>query len=199
MSIIHTDTAIDRGAEWYAVVVRPRSEKVVAHSLTSKGVENYLPVYRGRYRSAGNFKDVDLPLFPQYVFCRPGSFKPGYVLGTQGVFRFVVFGGKPAAVDTTELENIRRAESAGTGLQPWPFLQVGDYAEMCEGPLRGLAGRLITVKGESKLILDILLLQRSVSVTVERRWIRPCSAPVPIRKRAACAAAGFDYRYTPSL
>jgi transcription antitermination factor NusG len=159
--------------EWNVIVVRPRSEKSVAQALSLRGVEQYLPVYRGRYRSAGRFKDVDLPLFPQYVFCKMTAGSRVQVLSTPGVFRFLAFGKQLATVDASEMENIRRAVNSGIELQPWPFLAVGDLVEIAEGPLSGLVGRLIAIKGECRLILGISLLQRSVSVTLDRRWVRP--------------------------
>ena len=166
--------------DWYAVVVRPRSEKAVARALHSRAVENYLPLYRGRYRSAGRFKDVDLPLFPEYVFCKLGNFSSGYVLSTPGIFRFVAFGNRPARVDSLELETIRRALGAGTQAQPWPFLKVGDLVEIVEGPLRSIVGRLITTKGECRLVLQLSLLQRSMYVVIERDWARPCPKPAVV-------------------
>jgi transcription antitermination factor NusG len=160
-------------SEWNVVLVRPRSEKSVALALSIRGVEQCLPVYRGRYRSAGRFQDVDLPLFPQYVFCRMAKGSRVQVLSTPGVFRFLAFGKQLATVDAAELDNIRRAVNSGIELQPWPFLAVGDLVEIAEGPLSGLVGRLIAIKGECRLILGISLLQRSVSVTMDRRWVRP--------------------------
>jgi len=165
--------------QWYAALVRPRSEKAVATALANRGIERYLPVYRGRYRSAGRFKDVDLPLFPQYVFCRIETYARAQVLSTPGVFRFVMFGNKLAPIDACELENIRRVAGTGTELQPWPFLKTGDQVEIAEGPLRGLSGALADTKGRCQLILQISLLQRSVAVTIDRGWVRPsCMATV---------------------
>jgi transcription antitermination factor NusG len=165
-------------SEWNVIAVRPRSEKSVAWALSLRGVEQYLPVYRGRYRSAGRFKDVDLPLFPQYVFCKMQTGSRAQVLSTPGVFRFLAFGSRLATVDSFEMENIRRAVTPEAELQPWPFLAAGDWVEIAEGPLSGLVGRLISTKGESRLILGISLLQRSVAVTLDRRWVRP-SALLP--------------------
>jgi len=166
--------------EWYVIVARPRSEKAVAQALANKGVEVYLPVYRGRYRSAGRFQDVDLPLFPQYVFCRIGAWSRAYVLSTPGVFRFVVFGNTLAPVSDSELEGVRRAITSGADLQPWPFLKAGDPVEIAEGPFRGLTGRLITTKGDCRLILDISLLQRSVALTIDRCCCVRASAMTPV-------------------
>jgi transcription antitermination factor NusG len=178
--------------EWYVIVARPRSEKAVAQALANKGVEVYLPVYRGRYRSAGRFQDVDLPLFPQYVFCRIGAWSRAYVLSTPGVFRFVVFGNMLAPVNDSELEGVRRATTSGADLQPWPFLKAGDLVEIAEGPFRGLTGRLLTTKGDCRLILDISLLQRSVALTIDRCCVRASGmTPVSVfaNSRRAVAAA----------
>jgi len=180
--------------KWYAVVVRPRSEKAVARALANRAVENYLPTYRGRYRWGGRFKDVDLPLFPQYVFCRTGDFSPGYVLSTPGVFRFVAFGSEIAAVDSLELESIRQVLSAGMQAQPWPFLKAGDLVEIAEGPLRGVVGQLITTKGEQRLLLRISLLQRSVSVVIERQSVRPHSRPPAMAVHGRNTFEGQNHR-----
>lgn len=157
---------------WYALIVRPRSEKVVAQALANKGVEGYLPVYRGRYRSGGRFKDVDLPLFPQYIFCRIGTWSHAHILSTPGVSKFVSFGSALAPVDAVELQNIQCVVRYGN-LQPWPFVKEGDVVEIMEGPLRNLVGRLIALNGECKLVLEISLLMRAVAVTVDRLWVRP--------------------------
>jgi len=55
----------------------------------------------------------------------------------------------------------------------WPFLKSGQRVSIEEGPLRSLEGVLITTKGSDQLILSISLLQRSVAVAVDRRWVRP--------------------------
>lgn len=161
-------------AVWHALVVRPRSEKSAAKALASRGVETYLPVYRGRYRSGGRFKDVDLPLFPQYLFCRIGAWSHAHILSAPGVFRFVAFGSTLAAVDTLELQNVRRVVDSAGDLRPWPYLRGGDLVEIAEGPLRGMVGRL-TKTTECMLVLELSLLQRSIAVKVERRWVRPVS------------------------
>ena len=178
--------------EWCVIVVRPRSEKAVAQALAYKGVEVYLPVYRGRYRSAGRFQDVDLPLFPQYVFCRIGSWSRTYVLSTPGIFRFVAFGTMLASVNDSELEGVRRAITSGADLQPWPFLKAGDLVEIVEGPFRGVTGRLLTTNGDCRLVLDISLIQRSAALNIDRCCVRASGmTPVSVfaNSRRAVAVA----------
>ncbi len=55
---------------WYAVQIRPRTEKLVAQVLDHKGFENYLPLYKARRRWSDRLKEMELPLFPGYIFCR---------------------------------------------------------------------------------------------------------------------------------
>jgi transcription antitermination factor NusG len=116
------------------------------------------------------------------------------VLSTPGVFRLLAFGNQLATVDASEMDNIRRAVSPGIELQPWPFLAVGDLVEIAEGPLTGLVGRLISARGECRLILGISLLQRSLSVTMDRRWVPPhrTPAPAPATVPSSVAAAPRD-------
>jgi len=177
----------------------------VAQALESRGVEGYLPVYRSRYRSAGRFQDVDLPLFPQYVFCRLGAWSHAHILSTPGVFRFVAFGSNLAPVDDLQLQNLRRVIATERELQPWPFLNEGDLVEIAEGPLRSMTGRLIMLDGDCQLVLEISLLGRSVAVKIERGWVRPVSMALSsplssrVRSPAALTAPGFPFAPRPLL
>lgn len=160
---------------WYALSVFPRHEKVVAASLGNKGYESYLPLYCGRHRSAGRFQDVWLPLFPSYVFCRFDVEKRLPILKTSGVLSIVGLGKSPYPVDDSEIESVRRVAEPASGLKPrpWPFLKVGQRVRIEEGPLRGVEGTLLEETKDCRLVVSITLLQRAVSVPIDRRWARP--------------------------
>jgi len=166
---------------WFAVHCKPRHEKVVSEVLRGKGYEEFLPLYRGRHRSGGRFKDVFLPLFPTYLFCRLDPTHRLPVLSTPGVHSIVGAGKRPLPVDDAELEAIRRLTSSGLSLLPWPFIHAGDHVRLEEGPLRGLEGILHATSTGPRVIVSVTLLQRSVAVPVDRRWIRPLGRP------SACA------------
>jgi transcription antitermination factor NusG len=160
---------------WYALRVFPRHEKVVSQALTAKQYESYLPLYCGRHRSAGRFQDVWLPLFPNYVFCRLDVQKRLPILQTAGVLSIIGCGRVPAPVDDHEIDSVRRLAEADSGVRPrpWPFLKTGSKVHIVEGPLRGVDGILVEEVKECRLIVSISLLQRSVSVPIDRRWVRP--------------------------
>ena len=161
------------GYPWYALWVRSRHEKSVAEILRGKGFETFLPLHTSRRRWSDRVQEVELPLIPGYVFCR---FDANYrlpILTTPGLVQIVSAGKTPQAVDEDEMQSLITAVRAGVHLQLWPFLKSGQRVSIEEGPLRSLEGVLITTKGSDQLILSISLLQRSVAVAVDRRWVRP--------------------------
>jgi transcription antitermination factor NusG len=85
----------------------------------------------------------------------------------------VGIGNTPQPVDEGEMQALITAVGSGSQVQLWPFLKLGQRVLVEEGPLRSLEGVLLTIKGQDHLILGLFLLQRSVAVTVERRWVRP--------------------------
>ena len=55
---------------------------------------------------------------------------------------------------------------------PCPYLTAGAKVTLQHGPLKGVEGILVEAK-ETRLVLSVSLLQRSVSVEVDREWIAP--------------------------
>jgi len=47
-----------------------RLGSVAAATLRGKGYEEFLPLYRSRRRWSDRIKELDVPLFPGYLFCR---------------------------------------------------------------------------------------------------------------------------------
>jgi transcription antitermination factor NusG len=162
---------------WYALNVRPRFEKYVRTHLEDKGYEVFLPTYTATRRWSDRVKSVTLPLFPSYLFCRFDVNARLPILITPGV-NFVVGSGKsPIAVDEGELSAIKSVLESGMATQPWPYLQIGDMARIEVGPLEGLSGIVTRMKGSYRLVISVSLLMRSVSVELDREWIKPIQTP----------------------
>jgi transcription antitermination factor NusG len=152
-------------------MVKPRHEKVVARSLESKGYVEFLPLVTRHHRSGGRIQTADVPLFPGYVFC---SFDPSNrlpVLTTPGVYQIVGTSQGITPVDRTEIESIRAMIGAGMQPEPCTYLNIGDVVTLSRGPIRGVTGTLENLRGRDRLIVSITLLQRSVSVEVDRAWV----------------------------
>jgi transcription antitermination factor NusG len=168
-----SSTEADSG--WLAIRVRPRWEKIVADALWGKQYEAFLPLYRKRTRWSDRQKDVDLPLFPGYVFCRKELSDRPLLVTTPGVIGILRFGNSPAIISHREIEAVRAAVRSGAAAEPWPYLREGQRVRVQHGPLAGIEGILIRTKSNWRVVLSVDVLSRSVAVEIYREWVTPVS------------------------
>lgn len=178
---------------WYAIRVRAKSERVVSAALSGKGYDEYLPLYHARRRWSDRVKDLDLPLFTGYIFCRFDVQVRLPILTTPGVISIVGSGKIPVAIPDREIDAIQTLIRSGLHLQPWPQLVVGSRVVIEKGPLKGLEGVALDVKKKYRLFVSVPLLQRSVSVEIDREWVRPLSKVIEAR---SVSSAGRFSRVT---
>jgi transcription antitermination factor NusG len=160
---------------WFAIRVKSNFEKKVATGLRNKGLEEFLPLYQSRRRLSDRHKTVDLPLFPGYLFCRLDLDHRLPLLTTTGFLYIVSVGNKPVPVDEGEIAAVQFVVRSGFPAMPWPSLAVGQRVRLESGPLCGLEGVVIQVGMRDRICVSVTLLQRGVSVEVDRDWIRPLS------------------------
>src|ERR1700744_1423168 len=166
---------------WYAISVRPKYERVASAALSGKGYEEYLPLYHSIRTWSDRSKGLDLPLFPGYLFCRFDVQFRLPILTIPGVMSIVGIGRTPVAIPDSEIDAIQAVIRSGLHLQPWPQLAVGSRVVIEKGPLKGLEGVTLEIKKTFRLFISVPLLQRSVSVEIERDWVRPLSTPITSR------------------
>ena len=158
---------------WYALQVRPRFEKAIASTLLNKGYEGFLPLYRHRSRWSDRMKEVQLPLFSGYLFCRLDLNRRLPVLITPGVMHIVGIGKIPHPVDEFEIAALQSIVVSGLQAEPRSYLSIGERVRIELGPLAGTEGILTSLKGSSRLVVSVSLLQRSVSVEIDESWVVP--------------------------
>jgi len=167
-------------SRWFAVRTASGREKSVASQLQAKGLEEFLPVYRTRRRYSDRIKELELPLFPGYIFCRFDFNHRLPVLITPGVQMIVGFGKMPTPVGDDEIEALQRVVASGAAQPHDQYLTVGERVRVREGSLAGVEGILVDIKNSWRIVLSVELLQRSVSVELDRAAIEP----VPVRRGA---------------
>jgi transcription antitermination factor NusG len=170
--------------EWYAISVRYKFERMVSAALAGKGYEEYLPLYHSTRSWSDRSKELDLPLFPGYLFCRFDVQFRLPILTTPGVIAILGTGKTPVAVPEREIDAVKTVVRSGLHLVPWPQLAVGSGVLIERGPLKGLEGITLDIKKKCRLIVSVPLLQRSVAVEIERDWVRPLSTNNAARNAA---------------
>src|SRR6516162_5821757 len=152
---------------WYALHTNYQHEKAVAQILTQKRFDIFLPLYDVAHRWKDRTKQLSLPLFPCYVFLQGGLDRRLEVLNTPGVFGFVGWSGRAAAIPEAEIEAVLRLIESSLKVEPHPFLKCGDWVRVKSGPLQGIEGILVRKKNLFRLVLSVEMLQKSVAVEVD--------------------------------
>lgn len=153
--------------EWYAAYTHARHEKKVAQQLEERGIEHFLPVYRSVRLWKDRRKELDLVLFPGYVFTRIDPADRLRVLQLPGVVRFVSFNGQPTPLAGDDLEALRNALEQGVRAEHHPYLTAGRRVKVVRGPLTGASGILLRLKPNCRIVISIEAIMRSVSVEID--------------------------------
>ena len=96
---------------------------------------------------------------------------------TPGVMSIVSFGDAPASVPDKEIAALRSVIASGLPTRSWPFLHVGDRVIIEGGCLEGVSGILLRDKGTFRVAVNITILQRSVTVELDRALISAIKPP----------------------
>jgi len=158
---------------WYAAYTCANHEKRVVAELGARNVEHFLPLYSSMRRWKDRRVQLELPLFPGYVFVRLALREQLRVVQIRSVVRLVGFGGLPTALQDTEMKIMRAGLSESLCAEPHPFLTVGRRVLITGGPFAGLKGVLKRKKSNLRVIVSLELIRRSVALDVDVADIRP--------------------------
>jgi transcription antitermination factor NusG len=152
---------------WYAIYTRPSHEKRVVEHFGLRAIECYLPSYRTTRRWKNRCKvELELPLFPGYVFARFSWQQHVSVLEVPSVVSIVGNGREALPLSHAEIDSLR----TGLGLrraEPHPYLNVGERARILRGPLEGFQGIVLRRNNGLRVVLTLQQIMKSVAVEVE--------------------------------
>jgi len=152
---------------WYAAYTCAQHENLVAQQLNTKGVEVFLPIVVAARQRKDRLAKLRMPLFPGYVFVRMRLEDRLGVLSVPSVVRLVSFNGKPTPIAATEIEAIQTCMASGLGIEPHPYLAVGQRVRIRNGALRGVEGIIVRREKTYRLVVSVQLLQQALSIEVQ--------------------------------
>lgn len=161
--------------QWFAVLTKPRAERIGRAHLERQGFECRLPMLRRESRGRGCAAAAE-PLFPRYLFLRadPAQHELARVRSTRGVCGLVRFGAEPARVPQPVLDALAaRSDAEGCVRLDPPELAPGAPVRIVDGPLAGLEA-IFRARGADERVQLLVRL-----VGAER------AASVPLRHLAA--------------
>lgn len=155
----------DEPCAWVVLKAKPRSEKRVEHHCRTLGLPVYLPLRTNTHRYGGRVREFSSPLFPGYLFCVMTLDQRLAILESRHVARIL------QAVDqhglVRQLNHIETALRNQDLIEVMPFLQEGRPVIVTSGPLKGVEGIVQRIKGRTRVVINIEMIQQSVAVEVD--------------------------------
>ena len=163
---------------WHALYVRSRSEKKVLSQLEEMGVEAYLPLITVVRQWSDRRMKVQEPLFKSYVFVRSNDKQYIPILNVYGVVRFVCFEREAVVVPENQIVAIKKFVSDYENGEEFKMqndeeLKVGQTVRIINGPMKGLTGRLDTIRNKRHLIVYIDVVGQYIPVHIPRAKVEP--------------------------
>lgn len=152
---------------WYALYTAPRHEKSVAGQIERHGISCFLPLYRSMRRWKDRRKELELALFPGYVFVQIALQDRLRILQLPGAVRLVSRNGQPAALPESEIDTLRNRLARPGMLEPHPYLRAGRRVRVRSGPMQGLEGIIVRRKDRCRVVFSMDLIMRSIAVEVD--------------------------------
>ena len=151
---------------WIAVYTKSRHEQIVVNELNKKNIESYCPMFKERRQWSDRKKWVHFPLFRSYVFANIEINENIYVLQTIGVNKIVKFQEKISIIPDQVIDNIKNIIEGGYNIEQADYFIKGDEVRVVSGPLKGLDGVVIDLRGANKIIIKIEAIQQAFSVEI---------------------------------
>ena len=122
---------------WLCIYTKPRHEKKIYEYLKSFNIETFLPL---RIVITKNFREIEVPLFPSYVFLRtiPRTREFYMAMDLKGSFGYVKFNGVPAIINDKEIEALKKLiENGNKMIFPVYDIKGGKELTFRRGPFAG--------------------------------------------------------------
>jgi transcriptional antiterminator RfaH len=162
--------------DWLVIYTRARAEKALARQLLARRVGFFLPLHERRWLSpSGRTRCSYVPLFPGYVFLHGATETRWHALQTGMVSRCLSVADQIGLHQ--DLTRIYRLICSGAPLLPEERLEPGSLVEIVFGSLAGLQGKVIGRGKQLRLVVEVELLQRGVSVEIDSHMVEPIGKP----------------------
>lgn len=179
---------------WHVLHVKSRQEKALADDLDRLGIDYYLPLVRELHYYGQRKNWVDLPLFPGYIFLSGRREDMYRADRTRRVLQILTVTDQRQF--NSELENIRMVLDNQGQLKPHPFLRQGCRVEVRSGPFRGLLGLVEDPSRIHRIVLQVNILGRAVSMEMDASLLEVIAMPETDRVKnrgVGVSDAGFAY------
>lgn len=142
---------------WYALKVKFKCEKICHQLLKERGVKSFLPLRKKIRKYGKRIRHSELPLISNFVFVCLSYEDMKKVYDVPYVFDFLRIGKEIARVKQEEIDLLKRLVGQEID-DPQPIgthLSVGDNVRIISGELTGIEGKIIEIRNNKKLLVQL--------------------------------------------
>ena len=160
---------VDRA--WWCMHTKSRQEKSLSRALSAKRVPHYLPLVARNVLVRGRSVQSYVPVFAGYVFVFGTIQEREVAIRTNRICQALpVIDGPGLCAD---LARVQTLIDSGFPLTVEARFQPGQRVRVRHGALDGLEGIVLRRKRETRLIVDVRMLQQGVSVEIDDFCLEP--------------------------
>ena len=158
-------TELLRLGRWWLAYTKPRNEKVLAADLENMGVDYFLPLARVRRRHCGRPVELQVPLFPSYLFVWGQAEERYAALRTNRVVNIITVTDQREL--SAELQNVYQATVSDVPVDLYPGLKEGRRVRIIGGSLQGLEGVVLRRRQTCRVYVAVHVLGQSAQVDID--------------------------------
>jgi len=139
--------------------------------LKEKYIKSSLPMVTVYRQWSDRKKRVEVPLFRGYVFVNIDiQYERLNVLQTDGVVKFISFGGKIVTIPEEQMYWMDRLIDT-SNIEHEQVLPVGTNVEVKYGPFKGLSGQVKQKQSETRIVVWFDAIMQGVSVDISPEYL----------------------------
>jgi len=164
--------------QWFALHTKPAAETIAAQTVSTLGLETFLPIARSVSMRRGRAVSFIRPLFPGYCFARfEAKAHLRSVRYSRGVLRVVGTGEHPWPIDEAIIHEVQsRLDVNGEIELSNPSLRRGDPVRVCDGPLAGWTGVFDGQLDDRLRVVIFLEAIQQTRAVINRQWVEHADA-----------------------
>ena len=158
---------------WSVIHTLPRMEKALARLLNRPELGFFLPCTQSRTLIRGKIRIAQIPLFSGYLFLKADREQ------TSDLMRLRQVASIQSVVDqerlNSELKQVHDLIALGAPLTAVDRLAPGMNVDICQGPMRGLRGRIVNTATGRRFVVSVDFIGKGVSVVLDDVMLARCS------------------------
>ncbi len=159
--------------KWHVVYTRPKCERKVASSVSEMGIESYLPLHKVTRQWSDRVKQVEVSLFPSYLFVKVTDVSRASLFSIKDIVKFISIERKPVIVRDKEIETIKKVLDKDVEVQNDEYFQKGMKVKIIQGQFEGLEGVVVQRNSDTRLLIRIDCLMKAFSFNIPANIVDP--------------------------